>query len=794
MASATTDRRLGLVGNTAYKTPVTALATTNITQSGEQTVGGVAVLAINAAGVPDRVLCTGMTDATKNGIWDVGTGAWTRARDANGNYDLTQGTQVAVTKGTAASQIWLLTTANPITIGTTALAFSQSLSAGFLATLLAAAGSSLIGFIQAGVGAVLRTVQGKLRETSSVLDYGAVGDGVTNDTAACNLALAVGGRTFFPLGTYLVDSSLLPASNSVIFGVGAGSLIKSTSGDISQFDINGKSKVSIRDIGISATNVGTTGYVAGIRLDDSTDCLIEHVDFNGMSYDGVLLRGACLRNTVRSNYFHNFQSTLQDAADVTILSVAGKAAPAYNLVTGNWLSGGCNHGVLLQDPYTTPPVLPAFNVIDANFVGQHTSYGVALYLPSQAAQFTGTTPGTAVMTVSAVAGGTLAVGQDVVTAAGVPLGRIVSFGTGTGGIGTYNMSITSTIGSTSLIASTPANSCNRVTNNRVQDIQGSYAANRSSGMGVYIVGAGAGGSVAEGNSIANCCVQSLDRTLALGGIGVGAIASGVIRPLIRGNVIEGMTQGDGIIVSTSPGGAVLDANVIVIPATNNGTGAGGGTVLGSGIRIEASSNVSVNNPDVTMAGTGSGMLIYANGANCDNVNVGGAGNVSSAAGLALQVSTNAGGLINNPRMVGALHFKSTGANNGASLSNITGGQLDLMIENAGAFPAIVIANCTQLRWTGGRALASGNTIQIQVTGTNTGSHIAESVYWGTAAAGMSNGGTGMSVRWRSNAAPAAGTWAVGDYTDQSVPTVGQPKGWMCSTAGSPGTWTSEGNL
>lgn len=46
----------------------------------------------------------------------------------------------------------------------------------------------------------------------------------------------------------------------------------------------------------------------------------------------------------------------------------------------------------------------------------------------------------------------------------------------------------------------------------------------------------------------------------------------------------------------------------------------------------------------------------------------------------------------------------------------------------------------------------------------------------------------------SPAAPTVGQWFVGDRVQNSVPTVGQPKGWMCTVAGGPGTWVSEGNL
>jgi hypothetical protein len=42
--------------------------------------------------------------------------------------------------------------------------------------------------------------------------------------------------------------------------------------------------------------------------------------------------------------------------------------------------------------------------------------------------------------------------------------------------------------------------------------------------------------------------------------------------------------------------------------------------------------------------------------------------------------------------------------------------------------------------------------------------------------------------------PTTGTWAVGDHCIHGVPVVGQPKGWFCTVAGTPGTWVSEGNL
>ena len=44
------------------------------------------------------------------------------------------------------------------------------------------------------------------------------------------------------------------------------------------------------------------------------------------------------------------------------------------------------------------------------------------------------------------------------------------------------------------------------------------------------------------------------------------------------------------------------------------------------------------------------------------------------------------------------------------------------------------------------------------------------------------------------AAPITGAYSRGSRVFNSSATVGQPKGWICTVTGTPGTWVSEGNL
>lgn len=92
-------------GLSSVKDAVAAVATSNITLSGTQSVDGVSLVA------GDRCLVAGQTTASQNGIYTVAAGAWTRAVDADASGEIKVGTIVySMPGGTSnGSQQWICT-------------------------------------------------------------------------------------------------------------------------------------------------------------------------------------------------------------------------------------------------------------------------------------------------------------------------------------------------------------------------------------------------------------------------------------------------------------------------------------------------------------------------------------------------------------------------------------------------------------------------------------------------------------------------------------------------------------
>lgn len=125
------------------------------------------------------------------------------------------------------------------------------------------------------VGGVQTNVEARLAQTVSVKDFGAVGDGVADDTTAIQTAInsfgGSGGSVYFPNGTYKITGSLIIPDYIQIFGAGrrisvikkhfVGSMVSSCGGYVTikdiTFDGNGAS-FSGRGVVFTTSSQNTT--------------------------------------------------------------------------------------------------------------------------------------------------------------------------------------------------------------------------------------------------------------------------------------------------------------------------------------------------------------------------------------------------------------------------------------------------------------------------------------------------------------------------------------------------------
>lgn len=198
---------------------------------------------------------------------------------------------------------------------------------------------SQLGYAQSYATSQTRTMQDKLRESVSVKDFGAVGDGVTDDTSAIQAAVnalfpamnnfAKAPALHFPAGNYLISSGIIinsqlvnPAGQSPIHIYGDGIFsttitAKAGSAINAMFEFRGPVagsstwETTIRDMDIQCgdnANYGIAGFtdarvpylqltnvfirdplIDGISIRDAYGMIFQHVTVRGAGRDGFAL-------------------------------------------------------------------------------------------------------------------------------------------------------------------------------------------------------------------------------------------------------------------------------------------------------------------------------------------------------------------------------------------------------------------------------------------------------------------------------------------------------------------------
>jgi len=191
----------------AWKAPVKAASTANLTLSGTQTVDGVALSA------SDRVLVKDQSTASQNGIYVVAAGAWSRATDMDALTPLDEFNGAAVfvlPGGTANGNKGFTQSANVTTVGSSSVSFVQFSAAG---AFTQGNGISISG---STISIALATNPG-LQFTSNQLDL--LLNGTTLSKGASGLQVATGGITNTEINSSAaIAYSKLALSNSIVAG------------------------------------------------------------------------------------------------------------------------------------------------------------------------------------------------------------------------------------------------------------------------------------------------------------------------------------------------------------------------------------------------------------------------------------------------------------------------------------------------------------------------------------------------------------------------------------------------
>ena len=309
-----------------------------------------------------------------------------------------------------------------------------------LAELAASGGSNLVGFLAAGTGADSRTVQSKLRDTISVLDFGADSTGAVDSSGAFQEAINAiyspaqnvgwGGTLLIPPGTYQIDSTLTIDKHINIEAYGA----RINCAAARCFDIGNAAYLTDITIGyyrvrIAGLYINHSGANEVIRNQGIRRIVLERVQTIGGqhalytegAFDSPVINNCRFQNTTshginiaqRNNLLAIYNTAVLGTAGYGIhMNTAGAELKGVKLYSadiegcaGGIFIGGNTGNVLMDGCWFENNTV--FNIRVDNTAGTNNKYGISIYN----CQITGA--GVDVLIGNDAGGGTLIVGVEV---------------------------------------------------------------------------------------------------------------------------------------------------------------------------------------------------------------------------------------------------------------------------------------------------------------------------------------------------------------------------------------------
>lgn len=204
---------------------------------------------------------------------------------------------------------------------------------------------------------VTDTKTGYHRFRFNVKAYGALGDGIADDTVAIQAALTAGAgqEVYFPkpANQYVISAQLNVSAGTHLRGDGAESttIFLKANSNVTMISIVQEDGVKISGLEINGNKTNQTTDKALIVIDQSNHCEVSYNKLLNAGLQAVVVAGGVTETTSYNHIHHNFiDTTDQQGIIVSALSADATHQVIGNTVEYNYITNTGYHGIEIKHP------------------------------------------------------------------------------------------------------------------------------------------------------------------------------------------------------------------------------------------------------------------------------------------------------------------------------------------------------------------------------------------------------------------------------------------------------------